>query len=146
MAGKTPQKTIFIPPSHIAVRQSTNLMIVEDADVAEAMRFIREFACTGIDVSNVAERVGLSRRVLERRFRRHLGRTPLFEILRFRIERAKTLLAQTDLSKEKIARQSGFPSLAYFTKVFRRNIGMTPNAYRRVRRISRDIKEPSKPE
>ena len=60
------------------------------------MRFIREFACTGIDVSRVAEEVGVSLSVLERRFRKYLGRTPKSEIMRIQIEHAKKLLSQTD--------------------------------------------------
>jgi LacI family transcriptional regulator len=139
--GEPAQDTIFVPPSRLVVRQSTNIMVIEDADVAEAMRFIQKNACANIDVSDVAERVGLSRRVLERRFRRYRGRTPLAEIQRYRIEHAKKLLAQTDLSFESVARRSGLASAEYLMKVFRNHIGMTPNAYRRLHRLSRDPKK-----
>jgi LacI family transcriptional regulator len=138
MSGKQPKETIYIPPSQVVVRQSTDLMVIEDTDVAQAMRFIREYACAGIDVPRVAEEVGVSGSVLERRFRQFLGRTPKAEIMRFQIERAKMLLSQTDKTSISIARQSGFNSLAYFTYAFRSKVGMTPNAYRRMRRISRD--------
>jgi LacI family transcriptional regulator len=137
MAGLPADGTVYIPPSHVAVRQSTNLMVVDDPDVADAMSFIRNHACESIDVSDVAEKVGLSRRVLERRFRQHLGRTPLFEILHFRIERAKSLLTKTNLPKERVASKSGFASLDYFNRVFRREVGMTPFAYRRAYHESR---------
>ena len=60
MAGEQANESILIPPSHIAVRQSTDLMVIDDADVVQAMRFIREFACAGIDVALVADKVGLS--------------------------------------------------------------------------------------
>jgi LacI family transcriptional regulator len=138
MAGERPTVPIYVPPSHIAVRQSTEILHIADTDVVHAMQFIRDFACKGIDVSRVAQKVGLSRSVLERRFQQYLGRTPKAEIMQIRIERAKMLLAQTDKSSENIAHQCGFASLVYFTKAFRREVGATPRAYRRIRRITRD--------
>jgi LacI family transcriptional regulator len=138
MAGKTCEGIIYPPPSHVAVRQSTDLMFVPDADVVQAVRYIREFGCKGIDVPEVARAVGVSRSVLERRFREHLQRTPKSEIMRVRIEHARMLLAQTDKPSEQIARLSGFASAVYFTKAFRREVGMTPRAYRRSRWVSRD--------
>jgi LacI family transcriptional regulator len=139
MAGKQTKEVIYVQPSNVVVRQSTDLVAIEDADVAQALRIIREHACKDIDVSRVAEKVGLSRRALERRFRQYLGKTPKGEIMRIRIERAKTLMVQTDQTSESIALKSGFSSLEYFTKVFRRKVGMKPQAYRKMRRISRDL-------
>jgi LacI family transcriptional regulator len=139
MAGKPAKDVIFVPPSHVVVRQSTDLVAIEDADVAQTVRIIRESACAGIDVARIAEQVGLSRRALERRFLQYVGRTPKSEIMRVRLEHAKTLMAQTDNTSESIARKSGFSSLEYFTRVFRRKVGMKPQAYRKMRRISRDL-------
>jgi LacI family transcriptional regulator len=135
MAGIPPQDIISVPPSHVVVRQSTDLIAIEDSDLAQALRLIRELACTGIDVDHVAEEVGLSRSALHRRFLRLLKRTPKNEIMRIRIERAKILLAHTDKITENIARKCGFSSLKYFNMAFRRETGMTPAAYRRVQRI-----------
>jgi LacI family transcriptional regulator len=137
MAGEQANESILIPPSHIAVRQSTDLMVIDDADVVQAMRFIREFACAGIDVALVADKVGLSQRVLERRFHKFLGRNPKSEITRIQIEHAKKLLAQTEMNYAIVAKKCGFNSLAYFNSAFRREVGMTPNAYRRMDRSSK---------
>jgi LacI family transcriptional regulator len=141
MAGEKPSGTIYIPPSHVDIRQSTDLMVIEDGDVVQAMQFIRDYACSEIDVPRIAREVGLSRRVLERRFHKHLGRTPKAEIMRLRIENAKMLLARTDKSRESIARQCGFASPEYFSKAFHRLVGMKPQAYRKTRRISRESGE-----
>jgi LacI family transcriptional regulator len=138
MSGKQLKGILSISPSHVAVRQSTDVMAVEDEDLVLAMRFIRENACSGIDISRVADEVGLSRRVLERRFQEHLGFAPKKEIMRIRIERAKTLLARTDNTIESIVHKSGFRSVAYFTVAFQREVGATPHAYRQRHRISRD--------
>jgi LacI family transcriptional regulator len=138
MAGKRADDFIYIPPKRVVVRQSTDLVAIEDPDVAQAVRIIRESACSDIDVARIAENVGVSRRVLESRFDRYLGRSPKTEIMRVRIETAKMLLAQTDKSSESIARKCGFGSLEYFTRVFHDKVGMKPQAYRKMSRISRD--------
>jgi LacI family transcriptional regulator len=135
---KKPEGLILIPPSHVVTRQSTDLMVIEDEDVVQAMQYIRDYACSGIDVPRVAEEVGLSRRVLERRFHQFLGRSPKEEIMRIRMETAKMLLAQTDKSRENIARRCGFASPTYFSMAFHRIVGMKPQAYRKMRRVSRD--------
>jgi LacI family transcriptional regulator len=138
MTGKPVPDKIVVPPSHVAVRQSTDHMAIPDADVIQAMQFIRDTSCKGIKVAHVAEVVGVSRRGLERRFQRYLGTTPKEVILRIRLECAKNLLGQTDNAIEKIAHRCGFASLAYFSRAFRREVGMTANAYRKMRRVSRD--------
>jgi AraC-like DNA-binding protein len=53
------------------------------------------------------------------------------------------LLDQTDKTSQNLAKQCGFSSLEYFITAFRREVGMTPNAYRRMQRISRDVAETS---
>jgi LacI family transcriptional regulator len=137
MAGRQSNDVVRVPPSHVAVRQSTDLMVMDDADMVRAMQFVREFACTGIDISRVAEEVGLSLSVLQRRFHKYLGRTPKSEIMRVQIEHAKRLLSQTDRSCESVAKKSGFTSLTSFTRAFHRETGTTPNAYRRMRTLSK---------
>jgi LacI family transcriptional regulator len=138
LKGKPIKDGASIPPSHIAVRQSTDHIAVEDPRIVQAILFIRNNACEGIDVSRVAEEVGISRVLLDRQFRARLGRTPKAEILRFQIEKAKSLLAKTDHSGKSIALKCGFATLAYFTKAFRREVGATPIEFRKMRRISRD--------
>jgi LacI family transcriptional regulator len=134
MAGESSKDTIWIPPSHVAIRRSTDIVAIEDADIARAVQFIRQFACMGIDVPRVAEEVQLSRTVLENQFRRYLGRSPKAEIMRVRMEHAKMLLTRTDKTCENVAHKSGFSSLEYFIKAFRREVGMTPQTYRRMQK------------
>jgi LacI family transcriptional regulator len=134
MARRTPRgRPMFILPSRIVTRQSTDVLAIDNADVAQAIRIIRQYARTGISVAEVAEKAGLSRRVMERRFRQLLGRSPKEEILRVQIENAKLLLTQSELSIEAVARQCGIGSFKYFGQVFRRETGGTPRAFRRTR-------------
>ena len=78
----------------------------------------------------LARRVDLSRRQLERLFRRHLGRTPAPFYLETRLERARHLLFQTDLPIMSVACATGFVSASHFTTCYRQMFGKTPRAER----------------
>ena len=78
----------------------------------------------------LAQHVGLSRRQLERLFRRHLGRTPAQYYLETRLERARHLLFQTDMPIMSVACATGFVSASHFTTCYRQMFGKTPRAER----------------
>ncbi|MES2695664.1 MAG: DNA-binding transcriptional regulator, partial [Verrucomicrobiota bacterium] len=131
MAGKrVPTTAHLIAPLGVAARQSTDVLAVDDRDVARAVQFIREHACEGINVSDVLRTVPLSRRVLEQRFQKLLGRTPREEILQVRLARVKQLLGETDLPLYLIAERTGFEHVEYLSVVFKRETRQTPSQYR----------------
>jgi transcriptional regulator GlxA family with amidase domain len=80
-----------------------------------------------------------SRAALEPRFRSVLGRTLHQEVQRVRIERAKSLLAETDLPIKQIALQSGFKNVQYLTRVFSLAVGQATAAFRKNRRHARIV-------
>jgi LacI family transcriptional regulator len=129
--GRVAQLSHRIPPVGVVTRQSSDTMAVADADVAEAVRFIRENACSGISVKDVLQRVQLSRRALEARFLKAVGRTPHAEVERVRLERAKHLLRVTDLPVYEIARRTGFRHQEYLSVAFRRYAGQSPTQFRK---------------
>ncbi len=131
MSGETVvAEARLLEPLGIETRQSTDILAIDDPDVAIAIRFIREQACRGIDVSDVLRQVPLSRRVLENRFRKILGRTPHQEITRLRIDRVKQLLAETDLPLSGIASRTGFQHDEYMTVAFKKQVGIPPSKFR----------------
>jgi LacI family transcriptional regulator len=135
MAGKTELPLAhLIPPLGIAVRGSTDVLATDDADVSAAVRFIRAHATEGIKVEDVLRAVPLSRRVLESRFEKLLGRTPHEEITRVQVERVKELLAETDLSLSAVAHRAGYKHVEYMSVVFKREMGEWPSEYRKGRR------------
>jgi len=79
----------------------------------------------------IASRVGLSRRQLERLFRRYLSTSPARYYLKLRLNRAKTLLTQTTMPVTEVAFASGFTSASHFSKCYRDMFGRTPRAERR---------------
>jgi len=129
--GKWKTREIIIPVLHVEERQSTDVLAVEDSSVVKALREIRTRALGALSVDEVATAAGVSRRSLEQKFKKYFQRSPLQEITRLRLERAKTLLRQTSLPLTEVAEQSGFPSVQWLHTVFARAEGMTPGRYRR---------------
>ncbi len=128
--GARHKRPRWMEPRAVVERQSSDVLAIDDPVVADAVRFIREHACERITVRDIVDRARVSRRTLELRFAAALGRTPKQEILRIRLERAKTLLADTTLPIAQIASQMGYASFNYFCTVFRRKVGVSPLAYR----------------
>ena len=120
----------LIPPLGIATRQSSDVLAVDDEDVANALRYIQDHATEGIQVEDVLKHVPVSRRVLEQRFRQLIGRTPHQEIVRIQVDRVKRLLHGTDLTLEAIAHRCGFRHTEYMTVVFKRVTSVTPGKFR----------------
>src|ERR687892_232159 len=83
-----------------------------------------------LDQEMLARYVGLSRRQLERLFRKHLGRTPAQYYLELRLERARHLLYQTTMPIMNIAFACGFVSASHFSTCYRQLYGKTPRAER----------------
>jgi LacI family transcriptional regulator len=121
---------LFLPPSGVVTRRSTDVTAIEDRMIAAAAHHIRENACRGLTVDELARQFGISRSAFYRRFQEALGRSPHHEILRLQLDRVKSLLIQTDLPLEKIAEMSGFSSSNYLNVAFKRENGLTPGAFR----------------
>ena len=131
MAGRdSVAEKILVEPVGVATRQSTDILAIDDAEIADSLRYIRQHVFDGINVGDVLQQTTLSRRVLESRFRRILGRTPHQEITRLRIQRVKQLLSTTDLSLAQIADRTGYQHVEYLTVAFKKQVGTSPSKYR----------------
>jgi LacI family transcriptional regulator len=131
-SGSTSYPATVLPPRYVVTRQSTDMLAVDDHDVLAAIRFIRSHACAGITIDDVLKQVAVSRSTLNRRFRDVFGRSPKYEIVRTQIERARTLLIETNLSVASIATRCGFSEAKYFYDVFHRRVGTTPREFRKT--------------
>jgi LacI family transcriptional regulator len=137
LQGRTaPRQPVLLMPIGVVRRQSSDVLAIADADVAAALRFIRSPAARSITVADVLAAVPVSRRGLERRFRRLLGRGIWAEIRRVRLDRARTLLAGSDLPISRVATHAGFSDGKQLSVVFRQETGLTPTQYRRRSRSS----------
>ncbi len=127
---KTEQKRFVVEPEGVVARRSTDTLAISNAEVVRAARFIREHACQGIRIADLAKAVGLSRSMIERKFKALMGRTLHAEIDRVRIDCARRLLAETELPLKQVAAQAGFKYVQYLSTVFRRRFDQTPREYR----------------
>jgi LacI family transcriptional regulator len=135
MQGSPPlQKPRFVQPLAVIARQSTDIVAIEDPVIASAMRFIREHACEGIRVEDVAAHAKISRRSLERTFIGCLRTSPHAQIARIQLERIKQLLAESDLPVEAVSRKAGFEYAAYMGVFFKKATGQTPGEFRQAAR------------
>jgi LacI family transcriptional regulator len=125
------EKAVRLPPLGVMKRLSTDLYAIDDLQLAEVIRYIREHACDPCTVEDVARVAAVGRRNLERRLSRTLGRTPGEEILRVRMETAKRLLLQPDLGLDIVAQRSGFSGMPAFSRAFTRVNAVAPSEFRR---------------
>jgi LacI family transcriptional regulator len=124
-------KLIVVPATHVVPRRSTDILAVDDRQVGNALRFIRDHAREVISVPDVAKASGLSRRVLEKRFQTLLRRSILHEIRRVRVAQICRMLVETNESISQIGLALGYAGTEHLARFFRQEKQMTPLAYRR---------------
>ena len=130
-------ETRFVEPVRVVERQSTDVVSVEDPHVVAALKYIRQHACEGANVSDVLRAVPMSRTLLERKFKALLGHSPHRQIVHTKIERAKHLLVESEVSIAVVAEMAGFDSASYLSVAFRRETGESPYAFRVKHRTDR---------
>ena len=132
MQGEEPaQWEVLWEPAEVVVRRSTDILAINDADLASAVRFIRDHACEGIGVPDVVRHVGVSYSTLKRRFRNVFQRSIHDEIIRVRLDRARELLAGTELPLAVVALRTGFQHQESLGVVFKAQFSTTPGQFRR---------------
>ncbi|HEV7546091.1 MAG TPA: helix-turn-helix transcriptional regulator [Reyranella sp.] len=97
------------------------------------MRLIRCGALDDAGIDDLAARLGIGSRHLDRLFQKHIGASPLQVARTMRVQRAKRLLDQTPLPMTEVASRAGFSSLRRFNAVFAEVYKRSPSAIRRVR-------------
>ncbi len=129
---KSESQHIILRPTTVKIRQSTDTLAVGDAEVASALRFIRDNVHRAIGVPDVVEATSLSRRGLEYRFKAVLDR-PVNKVIREqRAEQVSKMLIETNLSISQIAYKLGFTDIEHISRYFRSVKGMTPTEFRKI--------------
>lgn len=122
---------IVVKPTHVVTRRSTDILSIRDADVSEALAFIRKSCYEPITVEDVVKAVSVSRRVLEKRFRKVLNRSVLQEIRRARTDAAARMLIETEMSIAQISEKLGYTETAHLSRYFHKEKGLSPIAFRK---------------
>lgn len=101
--------------------------------VKKAIAFIHQHYSTALSRQAIADALGVSKSYLGQIFSQELGLSPLDYIIRFRVLRAKELLETTDESIADVATRVGFETATYFSRIFHREVGCSPRAFRAAR-------------
>ncbi|MGB1906428.1 MAG: GlxA family transcriptional regulator, partial [Spongiibacter sp.] len=106
-----------------------------DEVIALAQSWMHRHIGDSISIADLAEKSGLSQRSFLRRFRQASGQTPLQYLQMLRLENARDLLQNSNLSLDDISQLCGYADTSYLCKLFRQRYTLTPGEYRRsVRR------------
>jgi LacI family transcriptional regulator len=135
--GETKERVQLIGPIDVIERQSTDAVAIPDQRIADALRFIRAHACEGIGVPDVLKAIPMSRTLFDLRYKKLLGHSARAEILATKLNQAKFRLAASSMPVTLIAESCGFANAPYFSVLFRREVGVTPRAYRTQHRSLR---------
>ena len=131
LQGRKVEDRTLVPPLGVVPRASTYTTPAADPTIAIALNFIHDKSEEPLGVREIAARVGMSRRTLERKFEKHVGWSIATAIRRAHIERAKQLLIDTDISLEEVAEASGLKYVRQLRIAFLRETGSSPSQFRR---------------
>lgn len=127
---KSPYRVV-VQPTKVVSRCSTDILSIDDPDVTNALRFIKNHSKELLSVEQVADYVAMSRRTLERKFRETIGRSIYEEIRRLRLAEVQKLLLETNLSVTEIAIELNCSGVDQISRFFRQEMGFGPVAYRK---------------
>lgn len=100
-----------------------------DASIDKIQQWIEQHHTQTMDYDQLAQEHGLSRRSLERRFKRATGVTPLGYLQQLRVKTAKALLEEGGRTFNEITFLVGYEDISFFRKVFIRHTGLRPKEY-----------------
>lgn len=125
------KEDIILKPLRIITRRSTETLAIVDPYVKKSLLYIRENLDKPLHVSDLVKIVPLSRRGLEKRFSKVMGRSMYKEIQRLRMEKVISLLLDTELSVYEISMICGFPDSKNLSRQFSSLYKMTPIQFRK---------------
>ena len=129
--GSHPSKPILVDPLLVVRRKSTSGRGRHEKFILDAISAIRREACDGLSAAALIGRYPVSKRLFTLRFREATGHSVLDEILHVRLEKACTLLAQTDTAVGAVAALCGFRCNRTLDALFRSRLHMSASEWRK---------------
>jgi AraC-like DNA-binding protein len=117
-----------------ALAQERGLSAETQHLVWKAMIYIHRHYAEPISRTDVAQHIGVSEDYLSHCFSEEAGIPFITYVNRYRLKQAKALLVVGEQSVTEVAMETGFQSASHFSRLFRREVGVSPNAYRRGKR------------
>jgi AraC family transcriptional regulator len=134
IAALLDQLTIYLLRNHTAVRRSDQLELsrvgVVDRRIRRAIELMHANLHRDLPLSEMAAAAYLSAFHFSRLFKKIMGTSPHAYLGTLRADRARMLLADTDLSVTEVGSRVGYSSSSHFTKAFRESTGLSPRAFR----------------
>jgi transcriptional regulator GlxA family with amidase domain len=103
----------------------------DDATIVQCQTWAAHHYDHASPVGEMAKLSGLAERSFKRRFAKATGMGPMEYVQTLRVEEAKQILETTDQPIDAVAKDVGYGDASFFTRLFRRKVGMTPASYRK---------------
>ncbi len=132
MKKKIAGKQIMVRPSHIVQRQSSDILAVDDSEVASAIKYIKNNARNKILVKDIVGTTRISRRTLEKRFQRTVHRSIYNEIQLVRVELISKMLIETNLPISQITALFNFTDVEHISRFFKKQKGIGLREFRKL--------------
>ncbi len=130
------QLAVYLLRAHINVQRSDEIELsragLVDRRLRRAIEFMHDNCGRELSLAEIASAAYVSEFHFARLFKKITGLTPHVYLAGLRIERARKLLAESDLAIAEVGAAVGYASQSHFTKVFREATGMTPRAFRQA--------------
>ena len=116
-------------------RTKANLIVAPSQKITKECHFVEQYINNhyqeDITLELLSEKTYMSKFYLVHAFKQYKGVSPINYLIQLRVQQAKELLETTNYSIAQISDSCGFSSQSYFSQVFKKACGMTPNAYRK---------------
>ena len=128
-------RQIVVTSSHIVQRQSSDILAVEDSEVAQAIQYIKNNAKNKISLDDVVKATSISRRTLEKRFKKTVHRSIYHEIQQMRVELISKLLIETDYTISQITSLFNFTDVEHISRFFKKEKGKGLREFRKLHKL-----------
>lgn len=124
----------YIIYSYIEVSPDSidNVEMSEHEEFSKIVEYLNEHIEEHLTLDTLTKEFSINRNKLNELFMKQASMTSLNYLLNLRIDLAKLLLTKTEIPINEISSRVGYPDSNYFTKVFNKNVGMTPSEYRKI--------------
>ncbi|MDF2924434.1 MAG: hypothetical protein K0R57_3348 [Paenibacillaceae bacterium] len=123
---------IWIMLMHEFSRQSSPTQVIPDERMLLAQSRLKEHADQPLRLGELAAELGVSPVDFTRRFKACFGQSPKEYLTMVKLERAKSLLSNTNYTMEHIASLCGYESGYYFSRIFQKHAKIRPSVYRKI--------------